>query len=178
MLRRLSLVITLACAIAACGPTRRGGSDDDDDAANDDDSAAIDDDDATDDDDSTPPEDDDDFVPDPQAPEIFEIEVCQVTFSGNSFGLFTIDVVDPDGDMNAPVSYRLQIGSGPLVTHEWDEPLGEAGSIAHTEQIGQSDLPRGTTHDFRFSVRDSANHWSDEEVVTWTIPANSDLEPC
>ena len=176
MFSRLFVVITLACTLAACGPTRRaGGGGDDDDTPDDDDSAGDDDDDTTDDDDTA---DDDDFVPDPQAPEIVEIEVCQVTFSGNSFGLFTLDVIDPDGDMNPPVGYRLQIDSGPLTTFEWDEPMGEAGSIAHTEQIGQSDLPRGSTHDFRFSVRDSGNHWSEEFVLTWTIPANLELDPC
>lgn len=172
---RLLVLIPVVLALAACGPVRRSGSADDDASDDDDSGANDDDDDAADDDDTT---DDDDFVPDPQAPEIVDLFVCQVTFSGNSFGLFTLNVVDPDGDMDAPVGYRLQIGSGALVTHAWDDPLGEAGSIAHTEQVGQSELPRGSTHNFRFSVRDAANHWSDEAVLQWTIPSSSDLDPC
>jgi hypothetical protein len=155
---RLSL---LSLLLAGC-PDSGGVDSDDDDAATDDDDNA----------------DDDDATVDDQAPSIVGLEVCQVTFSGNSFGLFNIDVLDPDGDMTAPVGYRLQIGSAALDTYAWDETLGEAGTIAHTEQIGQSDLPRGSTHEFRFSVRDSANHWSPEEVLVWTIPTAAELDPC
>ena len=107
-----------------------------------------------------------------------EVSVCQVTFSGNSFGLFHVDVIDPDGDMGAPLGYRLQIDDGALTTYEWDEPLGEAGTISHSQQIAQSDLPRGTTHEIKFTVRDDANHWSEEAAVVWTIPANPDIDEC
>ena len=167
----LGLLLLPALLVVTGCDDRRGGRGDDD-------SAPLDDDDSEPDDDDDTTVDDDDASGDPTAPVIVEIEVCQVTFSGNSFGLFNVDVIDPDGDLVEPILYRLQIDSGSLVTHEYDDSFGEAGTIAHTEVVANTAMPRGSDHDFHFSVLDAGGHLSDTVSIDWVIPLSIEGDPC
>ncbi|MEE2828378.1 MAG: hypothetical protein VX498_04245 [Myxococcota bacterium] len=169
----------LATLLSGCPVTGERGRDDDDavadddDAANDDDSLADDDDSLADDDDSLGDDDDDPFTPVIEA-----IDTCQTVLVGIRYGRFDLEVRDPDGDLLAPVVYRLQIDNGPLVTLEFPSALEHGGTLGHLERIGTNLLPDGSEHDFIFQVLDAAGHGSDLYSVSWTIPSSPNIDPC
>lgn len=159
----------LGLLLVGC-PSRRPV-DDDDSAADDDDSAAADDDDAT-------VDDDDDGTPATALPVIVNLEVCQQAVLLGAFGRFEIEVTDAQGDLSAPVAYRVRIDTAATVPFQWDEDLGGHGWIDHTVQLLQGNLTRGSQHTFTFEVLDDAGNVSAPVEVTWTIPLDPDAEPC
>jgi hypothetical protein len=166
--RPLLLLVLLPCL--AC-PTRARR--DDDDTADDDDDSA-----GRDDDDDATAADDDDATPTAQSPSIVAVQVCQSTTLLGSNGIFEIEVEDAQGNLSAPVTYRVQVDGGSNVSFTWDGALGGHGWIDHVQSIGTAPLLRGTEHTWTFTVLDDAGNLSGAVELAWTIPTDPQGQAC